>query len=380
MELTITAGGEALESLSDLRLEVRQYLQSEIDEGGFLPQADAWLSGIDPSFSRRLAQRGWVGMTVPEEYGGPGRSDLERFVVTEELLAAGAPVAAHWIADRQMVPGILRNGSEQQRRDYLPGIVEGWRFFGIGMSEPDSGSDLASVRTRAREVADGWVLTGTKLWTSSAHVATNLVVLARTDDTEERHGGLSQFIVDLPHPQVQVLPIITIDGGHHFNEIVLDDAVLPAAALLGRRGEGWRQVVGELANERSGPERILSTLPLLRAWASRTDTWTDPASRLALGRLVARMAMLRQMSLGIALQLSGGQDPSVTAAMVKDLGTVFESDVVETVRAFAHIEPDVNGDQFDRLVANAVLHTPAFTLRGGTNEVLRSVVAKAVQA
>jgi alkylation response protein AidB-like acyl-CoA dehydrogenase len=379
MDLTITAGGDQLEAFTDLRLQVRRFLEAEIADGGFVPQADAWLSGIDPSFSRRLAQRGWVGMTVPAEYGGPGCSDLERFVVTEELLAAGAPVAAHWVADRQMVPGILRNGTEQQRREYLPGIVEGWRFFGIGMSEPDSGSDLASVRTRASEVTDGWVLTGTKLWTSSAHVATNLVVLARTDDTEDRHGGLSQFVVDLPHPQVQVLPIITIDGGHHFNEVVLDAAVLPATALLGERGQGWRQVVGELANERSGPERILSTLPLLRAWASRTDTWTNPASRLALGRLVARMAMLRQMSLGIALQLSRGEDPSVAAAMVKDLGTVFESEVVETVRAFAHIEPDVTGDQFSQLLAHAVLHTPAFTLRGGTNEVLRSVVAKAMQ-
>jgi alkylation response protein AidB-like acyl-CoA dehydrogenase len=379
MDLTITAGGDQLEAFTDLRLQVRRFLEAEIADGGFVPQADAWLSGIDPSFSRRLAQRGWVGMTVPAEYGGPGCSDLERFVVTEELLAAGAPVAAHWVADRQMVPGILRNGTEQQRREYLPGIVEGWRFFGIGMSEPDSGSDLASVRTRASEVTDGWVLTGTKLWTSSAHVATNLVVLARTDDTEDRHGGLSQFVVDLPHPQVQVLPIITIDGGHHFNEVVLDAAFLPATALLGERGQGWRQVVGELANERSGPERILSTLPLLRAWASRTDTWTDPASRLALGRLVARMAMLRQMSLGIALQLSRGEDPSVAAAMVKDLGTVFESEVVETVRAFAHIEPDVTGDQFSQLLAHAVLHTPAFTLRGGTNEVLRSVVAKAMQ-
>ncbi|MCU1700863.1 MAG: acyl-CoA dehydrogenase [Mycobacterium sp.] len=379
MDLTITAVGDQLGAFTDLRLQVRRFLEAEIADGGFVPQADAWLSGIDPSFSRRLAQRGWVGMTVPAAYGGPGCSDLERFVVTEELLAAGAPVAAHWVADRQMVPGILRNGTEQQRREYLPGIVEGWRFFGIGMSEPDSGSDLASVRTRASEVTDGWVLTGTKLWTSSAHVATNLVVLARTDDTEDRHGGLSQFVVDLPHPQVQVLPIVTIDGGHHFNEVVLDAAFLPATALLGERGQGWRQVVGELANERSGPERILSTLPLLRAWASRTDTWTDPASRLALGRLVARMAMLRQMSLGIALQLSRGEDPSVAAAMVKDLGTVFESEVVETIRAFAHIEPDVTGDQFSQLLAHAVLHTPAFTLRGGTNEVLRSVVAKAMQ-
>jgi len=240
MDLTITAGGDQLEAFTDLRLQVRRFLEAEMADGGFVPQADAWLSGIDPSFSRRLAQRGWVGMTVPAEYGGPGCSDLERFVVTEELLAAGAPVAAHWVADRQMVPGILRNGTEQQRREYLPGIVEGWRFFGIGMSEPDSGSDLASVRTRASEVTDGWVLTGTKLWTSSAHVATNLVVLARTDDTEDRHGGLSQFVVDLPHPQVQVLPIITIDGGHHFNEVVLDAAFLPATALLGERGHAGR--------------------------------------------------------------------------------------------------------------------------------------------
>ena len=381
MELTISAPSqEQVTALTDLRLEVRDYLTSEIEAGRFVPEPDAWLSGIDPSFSRRLAVRGWVGMTVPGQYGGPGASDLARFVVTEELLAAGAPVAAHWIADRQMVPSILRNGTEEQRRRYLPGIVAGQRYFAIGMSEPDSGSDLASVRTRARDVSDGWVLTGTKLWTSSAHVATNLVVLARTDDSAERHSGLSQFIVDLPHPQVQIRPIITIDGGHHFNEVVLEDAVIARDSLLGIRGDGWNQVVRELANERSGPERILSTLPLLQLWASRPATQSNPTARLALGRLVARLAILRQMSLGIALQLSRGDDPAVEAAMVKDLGTIFESDIVDAVRTFAHIEPDVHGDRFARMLAQAVLHTPAFTLRGGTNEVLRSVVAKAVQA
>jgi len=374
--LSLSAVGDLPPELSDLRHEVRQFLYGELDRGTFTPEADAWLSGIDPAFSRRLAERGWVGMTVPLEYGGPGRSELERFVVSEELLASGAPVAAHWIADRQMAPSILRNGTEAQRRRYLPGIASGELLFGIGMSEPDSGSDLASVRTRAVETEAGWRISGTKLWTSGAHVATTLVVLARTDDGADPHSGLSQFLVDLPHPAVHVNPIITIDGGHHFNEVVFEDAVLPAGALLGGRGDGWGQVTRELANERSGPERILSTLPLLRAWARTHTARTNPAARLALGALVSRMAVLRQMSLAVANTLLAGGSPATQAAMVKDLGTVFESDVVDAVRRFAATEPDPGADGFDRLLAMAVLHTPAFTLRGGTNEILRSIVAR----
>jgi alkylation response protein AidB-like acyl-CoA dehydrogenase len=376
---SLSAFGDLPANLSCLRDEVRQFLDEELDRGTFIPEADAWLSGIDPGFSRRLAARGWVGMTIPTAYGGPGRTELERFVVSEELLASGAPVAAHWVADRQMAPSILRHGTETQRRRYLPGIATGELLFGIGMSEPDSGSDLASVRTRALELDAGWQITGTKLWTSGAHVATNLVVLARTDDGDDRHAGLSQFLVDLPHPGVCINPIITIDGGHHFNEVVFDDAVLPKTALLGARGDGWRQVTRELANERSGPERILSTLPLLRAWARTPAARSDPAARLALGTLVSRIAVLRQMSLAVAGTLLSGGSPAIEAAMVKDLGTAFESDVVDAVRRFAAAEPDPDGEGFGRLLAMAVLHTPAFTLRGGTSEILRSIVAKGVQ-
>jgi len=373
---SLSAVGDLPPVLADLRHEVRTFLQDELDRGAFTPEADAWLSGIDRAFSRRLAGRGWVGMTIPTEYGGPGRSELERFVVSEELLASGAPVAAHWVADRQMAPSILRNGSETQRRRYLPGIASGELLFGIGMSEPDAGSDLASVRTRAVETEAGWRITGTKLWTSGAHVATTLVVLARTDDAADHHSGLSQFLVDLPHPAVRINPIITIDGGHHFNEVVFDDAVLPVSAILGARGEGWGQVTRELANERSGPERILSTLPLLRAWARTPMSRTNPAARLALGALVSRMAVLRQMSLAVASALLAGGSPAIEAAMVKDLGTVFESDVVDAVRRFTGAEPDPGAEGLGRLLAMAVLHTPAFTLRGGTNEILRSIVAK----
>jgi alkylation response protein AidB-like acyl-CoA dehydrogenase len=377
MKLALAAVDNGAADYPDLRLAVRQFLADEQLAGRFVPEADAWLSGIDPEFSRRVAERGWVGMTIPVEYGGYGRTELERFAVMEELLAGGAPVAAHWIADRQMGPGILRNGTEEQRRKYLPGIASAERFFGIGMSEPDSGSDLASVRTKATEVAGGWRITGTKLWTSGAHVATNLIALVRTDTSEDRHAGLSQFIIELPNPDIHINPVITIDGGHHFNEVVFDDALVPADAILGGRGDGWRQVTAELANERSGPERILTTLPLLRAWAL-TASAQGPTARIELGRLVARMAILREMSLAVAVELLEGRNPGLEAACVKDLGTIFEGDVVDTVQRLAGIEPDLDGDPFAVLLAKAVLHTPAFTLRGGTNEILRSIVAKGV--
>ncbi|MER5181553.1 acyl-CoA dehydrogenase family protein [Streptomyces sp. NPDC002896] len=375
MAFALRAVSELPEHLQELRAEVRDFLEKETAAGAFRPQNDAWMSGIDQSFSRRLAQRGWVGMTIPPEYGGHGRSALERYVVTEELLAAGAPVAAHWIADRQMAPSMLRNGTEEQKRRYLPGIAAAESFFAIGMSEPDSGSDLASVRTRAIETDDGWRLTGTKVWTSVAHIATAMIVLARTDPTDDRHRGLSQFIVDLPHPRIRIRPIITIDGAHQFNEVVFDDALIPPSALLGARGDGWRQVTAELGNERSGPERLLSTLPLLREWSRSTRAAADPVARADLGRLVTRLVALRELSLSVADLLDRGEQPSVEAALVKDLGTAFEGDVVDVVRRHTGPEPSADSG-LASMLAEAVAHVPAFTLRGGTNEVLRSIVAK----
>ena len=376
MTVSLSAVGEPPAELRELRLRVRAFIEAEIASGAFRPMPDAWMAGNDIAFSRRLAERGWVGMTIPARYGGPGRSALERYVVTEELLAAGAPVGAHWIADRQMAPSILRNGTEEQKRAYLPKIATARALFSIGMSEPDSGSDLASVRTRARLTAEGWRLSGTKLWTSVAHLATAMIILARTDDPVDadgapsRHAGLSQFIVDLPNPGIRISPVITIDGAHHFNEVVFDDALIPESALLGQRGDGWRQVTAELGNERSGPERILSTMPVLTAWAASRPQ--GEAARADLGRLAARAAVLRQLSAAVAGELSRGGNPATQAALVKDLGTRFESEVAEVVSARVGAGPGpVAG-----LAAQALVHIPAFTLRGGTTEVLRGIVAK----
>ena len=376
--MTIDLSAHRLDAAADtLRAEVREFLAGRRTAGAFEPRCDAWMTAADPAFSRLLGERGWLGMTLPREYGGHERSPLDRFVVTEELLAAGAPVAAHWIADRQMAPSILRHGTEEQRRRYLPAIARGECFFAIGISEPDAGSDLAAVRTRARPVDGGWELTGTKLWTTGAHFAHAMVVLARTDGTpEDRHAGLSQFIVDLPADGVAIRPIVTIDGEHHFNEVVFDGAVVPDSSLLGERGAGWRQVTAELAYERSGPERLLSTVPLLRAWADVVREEGDPVAARELGRLTARAWTLRQLSLSVAAAPAGGRSPDVAAALVKDIGSRFEGDVVETVRRLARVEPRRGAPGLAGLLAEGILHSPAFTLRGGTNEILRSVVAR----
>lgn len=351
--------------LMALRMEVREFVAAQLEDGRFTPDVDSWLGGHDPAFTKALAARGWLGMTIPVEYGGHGRGFAERFVVTEELLAAGAPVAAHWIADRQAAPSLLKYGTEAQKRRYLPGIAAGEVYWAIGMSEPDTGSDLASVRTRADRAEGGWRITGTKVWTSGAHHADAFFALARTEppDPEHRHAGLSQFIVELSSPGVEIRPILSLDGSHHFNEVRLDSVFVPGDLVLGAIGDGWTQVTSELSYERSGPERFLSTYRLLAGLTRDADA--------AVGACVARLAGLHRMSSAVAAGLARHEDVATAAAVVKVLGTTFEGDVADL--ADRRTAP---GDELAALVRRAVTHRPGFTLRGGTNEVLRGVIAR----
>ena len=361
---------ELPEAAVALRAEVRSFLAQEIAAGAFVPHCDAWLSAPDKAFSRRLGERGWLGMTWPRIYGGHERSALERYVVIEELLAAGAPVAAHWIADRQTGPLLLRFGTEEQRQRFLPGMARGEIQFAIGMSEPDSGSDLASVRTTARKVDGGWRLAGTKVWTSGAHLADAMITLVRSEPLgADRHLGLSQVIVDLKGPGVEIQPIRLLTGEHHFNEVLLRDCFVPDGMVVGNLGEGWKQVTSELAYERSGPERFLSTFPLLAAIAAASGS-------AAVGRLAADLWTLRRLSLAVAAALQRGEEPAVEAALVKDLGTRFEREVTERSRAIHGGEPSHPLFEHYR---RSLLEGPGFTLRGGTNEVLRSVVARSLR-
>ena len=363
-----------------LRQEVRAFLADALRDRPPLARAESW-TGHDIAFSRAMGARGWIGMTWPKRYGGQERSQLERYVVVEEMLAAGAPVGAHWIADRQSGPAILRYGTEAQKDSILPRIAAGECFFCIGMSEPDTGSDLASVRTRAVPTGEGYVVNGTKVWTSHAHFSHFMILFCRTGAPDaakdDRHGGVSQFIVDLKTPGISIRPILALTGEHHFNEVVFQDVFLPRTALLGREGDGWAQVTGELAFERSGPERFLSSFTLLVELVRALGPAPSDAALVAIGRLSAHIITLRRMSRSVAGMLQAGENPALAAAMVKDLGALVEQEIPDIARQLIAAEPDTTSTRdFAAVLGYTMLHAPSFSLRGGTREILRGIIAR----
>lgn len=361
------------------REDVRAFLAARMPALPPETRARSWM-GFDADFSRALAARGWVGITLPPEHGGAGLDPFSRFVLVEALLAAGAPVSAHWIADRQSGPLILRYGSAAQKARYLPAICRGEAFFCIGMSEPNAGSDLASVVTRAVPQLDGgWRLSGRKIWTTNADRCHFMLALVRTSGSpQDRQQGLSQFIIDLASPGVTVRPIRDLAGDAHFSEVTFDEVALPADALVGDEGAGWAQVNAELAFERSGPERLYSSVVLLDIWlqalrqlpAARRDTVT-------VGRLAAHLAVLRAMSLAVTGKLAAGESPVVEAALVKDLGTTFEQSIPALVEASLGDEAALAADAaLYRTLAYVTQIAPSYSLRGGTREILRGMIAR----
>jgi len=365
------------ESAQALRMEVRAFVAQEVAAGAFTPSRNSWTS-FDAAFTRKCGERGYIGMRWPRQYGGHERSALDRYVVIEEMLAGGAPVGAHWIADRQSGNQILRYGSERAKQTILPKIAAGECFFSIGMSEPDSGSDLAAVRTRATRVEGGWRISGTKIWTSGAHRTHYLIALARTSPKEEdRHAGMTQFIVDLAQPGVSVRPIYNLYGGHDFNEVVFDEYFVPDDMVMGEVGSGWRLVTSELAFERSGPDRFLSTYQLLIESIRALGPKPDARAANEIGRFVAHLATLRRMSVSVAGMLERGAQPAVEAALVKDVGTAFEREIPESFRHLIAAEPTLGGgDSYAELLGMTMLRAPRFTLQGGTREVLRGMIAR----
>jgi acyl-CoA dehydrogenase len=357
----------AAPSPGELRALVRELTGRWRAEGRYVPRNDSWLRGFDLEFSRELAALGLIGLTWPVSCGGRGLPNVARLAVTEELLRAGAPVAAHWIGDRQIGPSILRHGSVRLRDEILPGIISADFVFCLGMSEPEAGSDLASVRTFAAAEPDGWRVSGRKIWTSGAHRATHAYLLARTERTADKHQGLTEFIVDMDSPGITVSPIVDLTGEHHFNEVTFDGVVVPAHRVLGEVGNGWRQVVEQLSFERGGPERFLSSYALLTevlAAAGRDEV----DLRAELGELTARLATLRRIAWQVATHLDAGEAQVTEAATLKYLGNAFETDVIEVARrAFGTGHPGLG---------EALLASPGFSLRGGAAEVMLALMAR----
>lgn len=368
-----------LSALNVLRQEVRDFLEEERQRGTVLRSPEGW-DRFDPAFSKRLGARGWLGMTLPKEYGGHERTALERYVVTEELITAGAPLRAHWLTDRQIGPGILHYGTEAQKRLYLPRIAAGELYFCAGLSEPDSGSDLASIRTRATRVDGGWRINGSKIWTSGAHRVHMINLFARSSGTpEDRQQGVTQFLTDLNSPGITVRPIINMHGDHDFNQVFFDDVFVPDDAVLGTVGNAWSQVSTELAHERSGCERWLLSYGLLTRLITQVGSTPEPHVAERIGHLVAHLWTMHRMSFSIAAMLEEGKTPNVEAALVKDLGTHYDLEVPVVARQLIppHVRASLEEDAPFNAMFNRVLdYSPSFTIRGGTREILRGIIAR----
>jgi len=367
---------------NSFRAEVKAFLQSSLEPAPADIRARSWM-GFNAAFSKKLAARGWVGVTLPARYGGASLDAFSRFVLVEELLAAGAPVSAHWIADRQSGPLILKFGTEAQRQFYLPKICSAEAFFCIGMSEPNAGSDLASVGTRATRCqidgSSGWRLNGRKIWTTNAQHCHYMIALVRSSgEPQDRQKGLSQFIVDLALPGVTVRPIRDLAGDAHFSEVFFDNVLLADDALIGNEGSGWAQVNAELAFERSGPERVYSSIVLLEHWITcLRKTPAASAHAATIGRFATHLATLRNMSIAVTAKLVNGESPLVEAALVKDIGTEFEQSIPAVIEAAIAMDPDAPVDaELYRAVAYVSQVAPTYSLRGGTREILRGMIAR----
>ena len=365
---------------TELRQEVRAFLKAEQDAGTFT--AGSGRGPFSREFSRKVGARGWIGMTWPKQYGGHERSHLERYVVIEEMLAARAPTRAHATADRQSGPVILKYGQEEVKRKVLPRIAAGELCFCIGLSEPNSGSDVFAASTRATKTDGGWLVNGRKIWTSNAHQADYMIALLRTSSPtkENRRHGLTQFLVDMKTPGITTRPIINLTGGHDFNEVIFDDAFVPDLHLIGEVDMAWKQATDELAYERSGPDRWIETFPCLVELVRLAGEAPDEKLAEGIGRQVAHLATLRRMSLSVAGMLQAGKTPGVEAAVVKDLGTNFEQALPDKVRLLApppsDAQPDRNDDRFEEALRHATLIAPKLTIQGGTREVLRGIIAR----
>jgi acyl-CoA dehydrogenase len=363
-----------------LRAEVRAFIEQEISAGSLDPAGGAVRAGFSPEFSRKVGARGWIGMTWPKRYGGGERSFLERYVVTEEFRVANAPVGLHFTADRQSGPMLLKYGSENIKNSILPRITRGECCFCIGMSEPNSGSDLFAANTRATRCDGGWSIRGTKLWTTGAHHSNYMIGLFRTSapTKENRRHGLTQFLVDMTSVGITVNPITSITGQREFNEVVFEDMFVPDEHMLGDIDMAWKQATSELAYERSGPERFLETYYMLDELVRVLGREPDRQAAEGLGRLVAQLHALRRMSVSVNGMLQAGKEPVLEGSIVKDLGTVWQQQLPHKARELTAF---IDGDhqdraRFDQLLEYATTVVPKLTIQGGTSEVLRGIIAR----
>lgn len=334
---------------------------------------DTWIAAPDRAFSMELGKRGWLGMTWPVTAGGGGRSPLERFIVFEALIGAGAPLATSWFADRQMGPTLLQFGTPEQQRAHLPAILDGTSAWSIGMSEPDAGSDVASIRTRAMRDGDHFVVNGQKIWNSGAATADWIYLIARTDPDAPPHAGLSELMVDMRSPGISIQPITDMTGGDHFCEVFFEDVRVPAENLVGELNGSFRQVMRQMEHERGGIDRLLSNRKLYVDVLPHADT-ADARVRqeiaaIETGYRIGRLLVLREVL---------GQAPEQFSAATKTFCTELEQRIAGFCAATVGPAAMLAEPGLPQRVSRNVAYAPAYTIMGGTTQILRNILGERV--
>ncbi len=375
------------EEQKKLRQEVRSFLEDELEKGFWKPSCDAWIQGYDPEFTKRVAQKGWIGLTWPKEHGGQERSFIDRLIVTEEMLRYGAPAACHWFADRQIGGSILKYGSEEQKAEFLPKIITGEMYVGLGMSEPEAGSDLASIKTRATEENDCYLVNGQKTWTSGAWFTNYIYLLARTDVDAPKHRGISEFIVPIDLPGISRIPMIDITGTEAWNDVFFDNVRVPKKYMVGEKNKGFYHVLEQLAYERGGMERLMGNYPLFDAlikFAKETKyngkaLSQDTMIRHKLAQLQVEFEVGRLFMYKVAMVMDEGRAPTVEASMSKAYATTFEqrlaNTAMEILGPYGLLWAGSKYVPFEGLAAHSYLGSKGYSLQAGSTEILKNIIA-----
>ncbi len=375
------------EEQEKFRQEVRDFLEGEIRQGYFQPRCDAWIQGYSPEFTKKVSQKGWIGLSWPKEYGGQGRSHIDRLILTEEMLRYGAPAACHWFADRQIGGGILNYGSEEQKKEILPIIIAGDAYVGLGLSEPEAGSDLASLRTKASEDGDNYILDGQKMWTSCGMFMNYIYLVARTDPEAPQHRGISEFIIKTDLPGITITPTIDITGSTAWAEVFFDGVRIPGNSLIGQKNRGFYQVVNQLDYERAGLERLMGNYPLFDAIIQFTKETKrkgqplskDPDIRQKIAQLQVEFEIGRLLTYRVVMVMEEGRAPNVEAAMAKAYSTAFEQHLASTAidiqGLYGQLLEESKWAPIFGMAPHSYLASTGYSLQAGTSEVLRNIIA-----
>ncbi len=375
------------EEQQQFRREVRDFLEQEIKDGAWEPSCDGWIQGYSPEFTKKLAAKHWLGLMWPKEYGGQGRSHTDRMILTEEILRYGAPAACHWFADRQIGGSILNFGTEEQKKEYLPRILKGEAYVGLGLSEPEAGSDLASLRTKATESGDEFILDGQKMWTSCGMFMNYLYLVARTDPDAPKHRGISEFIIDTSLPGITITPTIDITGSTAWAEVFFDGVRIPKSCLIGEKNRGFYQVVNQLDYERAGLERLMGNYPLFDAIVrfAKETKWNgeylsnDTLIRQKLAQLQIEFDMGRLLTYRVVMVMEEGKAPNIEASKAKVYSTAFEQHLASVATEILGLYGQlVAGSEYSPILgmaSHSYLGSKGYSLQAGSSEVLRNVIA-----